>query len=325
MIVLSFVYLPIMFMIYSHRHTQAVSFKSPQLILLGGIALYIDAICNILLLNELSDKLSCYLSIIVTLTIHYIGYLSLIFRAQRIFRIMSIEAMFLDDIYDFSHIVSKSNENEVDMSQSQSIDNSPLITPILNGENSDVLSYEQFKAKKQIELKKHNKSLDQQIASCKEITYIKRIGYVMAVTSVLAVVSILKPDPLFTFIPIFHSYKCLREQSEGSDYLEFWKLTTNQVAFVLINYLELLFIVLTWMKLRKVKKDQLNIKNEFEMITFGWTAFSIFYFISVQVGNNIEDKASVKVAQILGIVCIQLRNLVAFLAQTCQTLKQSRS
>lgn len=53
MIMLSLIYLPIMYMIYSNRHTQAVSFKSPLLILIGGTALYIDAMCNILLLNKL--------------------------------------------------------------------------------------------------------------------------------------------------------------------------------------------------------------------------------------------------------------------------------
>ena len=90
----------------------------------------------------------------MTLTIHYIGYFSLIFRAQRIFKIMSIEAVFLDQIYDYGHLVKKSsksnefNENEIsnDISQSQS-DNSPLITPILNENSDEKLSYEQFKAK----------------------------------------------------------------------------------------------------------------------------------------------------------------------------------
>ena len=73
---------------------------------------------------------------------HYIAYFSLIFRANRIFRIMSIEAVFLDEIYDFSHLVNKNDPGKLqDLSHSVSIDDSPLIKPILN-ENSDVLSYE---------------------------------------------------------------------------------------------------------------------------------------------------------------------------------------
>ena len=55
---------------------------------------------------------------------------------------MSIEAVFLDEIYDFSHLVNKNDPGKLqDLSHSVSIDDSPLIKPILN-ENSDVLSYE---------------------------------------------------------------------------------------------------------------------------------------------------------------------------------------
>ena len=92
-----------MIMIYSARHTQAVSFKSPMLILLGGIALYIDAIVNILLLNRISQPVSCYSSIVTTLIFHYVAYFSLTLRARRIFKIMSIEERYLDQIYDPSN------------------------------------------------------------------------------------------------------------------------------------------------------------------------------------------------------------------------------
>ena len=117
MIAISFVYIPMMIMIYSQRNTQAVSFKSPVLILVGGTALYLDAIFNTLLLkyvepetttenNYQANYFSCYLSLFDTLVIHYIGYLCLIFRALRIFKIINIEARFLDDIYDFSFFPS---------------------------------------------------------------------------------------------------------------------------------------------------------------------------------------------------------------------------
>lgn len=95
-----------------------------MLILLGGVALYIDAMVNILLLNEIDQRASCYLSIVVTLTVHYTAYFSLLFRANRIFRIMSIEALFLDEIYDFSHLIKTTDNNDSnnDISVSQSID-----------------------------------------------------------------------------------------------------------------------------------------------------------------------------------------------------------
>ena len=58
---------------------------------------------------------------------------------------MSIEAVFLDEIYDFGHLALKNNQGDPadsnDISVSQSIEQSPLITPILN-ENSEVMSYD---------------------------------------------------------------------------------------------------------------------------------------------------------------------------------------
>ena len=110
-IFISFVYLTPMFMIYNAWHTQAVSFKSPLLILIGSAALYVDSVVNtILLIYSVRDfkpdtvnyecKVSCILSVVDTIVIHYIAYFCMIFRAMRIFNILKIEAKFLDNIYD---------------------------------------------------------------------------------------------------------------------------------------------------------------------------------------------------------------------------------
>lgn len=59
----------------------------------------------------------------------------------------------------------------------------------------------------------------------------------------------------------------------------------NQVSFVFINWLEIIFLIIYWLRLRKVKQDQLNIKHEFKTITATWTTFSMIYFILVQVAQ----------------------------------------
>lgn len=110
-----------MFMIYNARHTQAVSFKSPMLILIGSFALYTDSIVNTVLLVysfasftaqnvDSKCKISCYLSVIDTLVVHYIAYFCMIFRAMRIFNILKIEAKFLDNIYDLQEFLKTNGQ-----------------------------------------------------------------------------------------------------------------------------------------------------------------------------------------------------------------------
>lgn len=45
--VVSLIYLPILGMIWKNRYKQVVYFKSPLMIMTGGISLYIDAVANL--------------------------------------------------------------------------------------------------------------------------------------------------------------------------------------------------------------------------------------------------------------------------------------
>ena len=51
MIVLSALYIPIMVLIFLNRHKQEVYFKSPYMIITGGIGLYLDSMFNVLLMS----------------------------------------------------------------------------------------------------------------------------------------------------------------------------------------------------------------------------------------------------------------------------------
>ena len=103
MVLISAIYLPIMILIWKNRHKQDVYFKSPYMIITGGIGLYLDSMLNILLMS-LGDrtKTRCYLSIMTTMTVHYLGYLSLIFRARRVVKVMMLERKYLDEIYEMA-------------------------------------------------------------------------------------------------------------------------------------------------------------------------------------------------------------------------------
>ena len=99
-------YLPILYIIYIWRNKQAVSFKSPKLIIIGGMGLLGDSWVNIAINTdwyggkyENKVEFICVMSIFTTLIFHYTGYICLILRGFRIFKVMKLERNYLDTIY----------------------------------------------------------------------------------------------------------------------------------------------------------------------------------------------------------------------------------
>ena len=85
------------------------------MIILGGLALWIDSCINVTLNSkfyvsdfptksevEAKNVYFCWISIIDTMTFHYIAYFCIIFRGQRIFKIMDLEKRFLKRIYNLT-------------------------------------------------------------------------------------------------------------------------------------------------------------------------------------------------------------------------------
>jgi hypothetical protein len=143
-LLLTALYLPVMIMIYRNRHQQAVIFKSPQLILLGGFSFFMDSVLNCIINWERpSQETVCYLSIFDTLTWHYSGYFSLIFRAFRIFKVMRLEKKYLNKIYNLTkdNNPDKNGTIENDASPNGSV-NDPM-SPI-NMDNRKLLSASEF-------------------------------------------------------------------------------------------------------------------------------------------------------------------------------------
>jgi len=48
-VMLSLIYLPILFIIWKWRNKQVVFFKSPYMIIIAGIGFYLDVICNVII------------------------------------------------------------------------------------------------------------------------------------------------------------------------------------------------------------------------------------------------------------------------------------
>lgn len=106
MIAFCVLYLPVIFMIWKERNKQAVYFKSPMMILIAGFSLLGDSLVNIIIntndiwgTEEYQYQGICSISIMDTLTFHYIAYFAIIFRGRRIFKVMNLTAKYLDKIY----------------------------------------------------------------------------------------------------------------------------------------------------------------------------------------------------------------------------------
>ena len=101
-VLITIVYFGILIKIWQWRGRQAVNFKSPIMIILGGICLWADSVVNIFINDKVfqnpnsQNEYICATSIITTFTFHYIAYFCLIFRASRIFKIMELENKHLD-------------------------------------------------------------------------------------------------------------------------------------------------------------------------------------------------------------------------------------
>ena len=125
--VISLAYLPVLFLIWKNREKQAVYFKSPKMILMGGMCLYLDSVVNILMQTKLGyERLShpktmiCAMSVSTTVLFHYTAYFCIIFRGIRIFQVMSLEKKYLDKIYKMAKIGNSSNSLNDSESQASS-------------------------------------------------------------------------------------------------------------------------------------------------------------------------------------------------------------
>lgn len=72
-----------------------MSLKSPKLIVIAVSALWLDSVINLVISCAPSYVSVCVLSIFCTLTVHYLGYSAIVFRAFRVFRVMMVESNYL--------------------------------------------------------------------------------------------------------------------------------------------------------------------------------------------------------------------------------------
>lgn len=67
-------------------------FKSPKLIIFAGLNFFLESFIHICLnYSKLSaNGVVCFLQIWTTLTFHFMGYFSIVFRANRVIKVMEL-------------------------------------------------------------------------------------------------------------------------------------------------------------------------------------------------------------------------------------------
>jgi len=104
------------------------------------------------------------------------------------------------------------------------------------------------------------------------------ICYIVGPLALYTFLAYYYPMPFFIIVPIFRSNDCRYMQlRDGHDIVKY-QITINNILFLFVNWLELAYLYYTWLKLKRLKEDQLNIKNEIKYITFWWILFSFLYF-----------------------------------------------
>jgi len=150
---------------------------------------------------------------------------------------------------------------------------SPLIM-----EQQRQLTASQFELKMQ----KNEDKKETDLYNCREAHYIKLMFAIMTGFTLFGMLVYSKMSPLFMLMPIYRSDQCHYVQLYGNDdTLPKYQVTTNQIMFYLVNWMELAYIYYVWKQLKKINQDQLNIKNELMLITWSWIIFSLFYFVTL--------------------------------------------
>ena len=180
-----------------------------------------------------------------------------------------------------------------------------------------------FKAK----FHEKEKSKEQEIANCREYYYIRNMFFILTCFGLYGYFCYVDSF-LFNFMPVFRCDDCRYIQIHlRSQIVYLWELNTNQLMFIIVNWVELAYLYYIYRKLKARRQTQLNIFIEVYFAAILWMFFSVFYFgcvIFSQYSKNDkdgkDDESLQTTLRIMGTVGIQLRNLLTFWTTTLFTL-----
>lgn len=190
-------------------------------------------------------------------------------------------------------------------------------SPLLLPEGRHVLTSEEFE--KQFE--KSEKKKNDELHSCRENFYLKKVSMIVGSMVVILIVIMFFPSYLFFLMPVYRCDSCYGMMLK--DYPDYHvtngKHILNQVMFLFVNWLEVIYLYRITKMLYSVNQDQLNIKKEVLFATISWIFFSVLYFLC-NLGLAFDDGNKTQQFRWAIMFGILARNLCTFWAMTLFTL-----
>jgi len=189
---------------------------------------------------------------------------------------MSLTKTYLNKLYELGQndkdIANFSYKGSV--KPSEKADNVSMASPLMRKELTESV----FEDK----IKKTEQKKEQELYNCRESHYIKRMMQIIFSLMLYGIIVMLWLDPMFMFMHIYRRQKrhYLTIVQDDDIVIEKFRLTTNEMVFLIVNWIELAYMYYVWKQLSKINQDQLNIKNELLLTTVSWIIFSTLYFVS---------------------------------------------
>lgn len=73
------------------------------MIIIGGFGFYLNSIFQTIFIMQLKTIDNCMLWMFTIYPVHFTSLLSLVFRAKRILKLMSLEKEYINDLYDINN------------------------------------------------------------------------------------------------------------------------------------------------------------------------------------------------------------------------------
>lgn len=265
------VYLILVGGVFTLRDHPGIRSRSPTLIIVGGCALLLDSMMNFFIQLSEDNLCQCFIGIFTTVVFHYTAWFSIFLRAFRIGRFFDIYEKYLD----------KAENEQLQMSYLR------LTLPVdMDSSHEEETMLSEFqKLKESNFLKKH-------------------MLIFISVITVIGMSTFYYPN-IYAIVPVYETDQC---QSYFQSYtVPAWIYDMNIYSYLVINWCELLFLVLICFKIRNVK-DELSIITELLWISGSWIICSFFYFLMFNFKASAQEDGKFLLSW--GIfLTIQLRNL----------------
>ena len=88
------------------------------MVIIGGIGFYIHSVVVVIIACTGDAHVNCALALFGSYPVHFLGYLTLVFRAKRIFKVIRLEKKYINQIYSMTKKVKAADSEGTSARQS---------------------------------------------------------------------------------------------------------------------------------------------------------------------------------------------------------------